>query len=394
MYTYSRIVGITLGFLLLMPMSAQATRFEANKEYTLGQSEAVLENLYVWSGSANIAGQVHGDLVLGAGNATITGDILDDALLTGGSLTMLGLVGDDVRVVGGDIILGGSVGGDVVAAGGMLHLLPDAEIQGDFIVVGGEVIIDGTVEGDVRVRGGRLVIHGVVLGDVEASLKDEIVIGAGASIGGVLRYSAPNRFNIPAGAQIGGGVEYSEGALLGAKVGAGAGVGAGVGASFLGGALGILAGLLLTFRLLTWLGFGLFIVWVWRRWALQMVQDLHGSFLKSFGQGVLAFIFVPLVLGLLLISFIGTMVGVAGIALYTLLLILSHALSGIFLGAWLSKVLSKKKVLHVTYGWTVIGVLVIQALFFLPFIGWLVSVVISLALLGVLFRSAWHRLHS
>jgi cytoskeletal protein CcmA (bactofilin family) len=341
----------------------------------------------VSAGRATIAGQVHGDLILAAGNAMITGDILDDALILGGSVSVLGLVGDDLRIAGGQVAVGGSVGGELVAAGGDVSILPDADIEGDLYVAGGEVTIDGTVRGDVFFTGGRLTLNGVVLGDVRASLKKELRVGESAVVGGTLRYGAPREAELPGGFVSAGRVLFS-GPVR--KVATGGGF---FGLVFLQSTLGLLIGIIFTLRLLAWLGLAVLIAWVWRRWAQSVVEEFARTFFKSLGQGIVVFILVPLAIALLLLSFIGTLVGFAGIALYVLLLIFARAFAAIALGAWLGKLIQKRKTWRITIPWTIVGVIVLQVVHLLPLLGWLLSIALSLAMMGVLFRSALQQAH-
>lgn len=386
-----RLTGVLLLFVMLMPYPAMASQFVGQDEYVLSRQESLLENLYVWAGRAGISGQVLGDLAAVGGDITTTGDVLNDMMAAGGSVTILGAIGDDLRVIGGRVTVGNEVGGDVVAAGGDIHILPDALILGDVYIAGGQVVIDGTVEGDVHLKGGRLAINGTVLGNVSAKVKEGIVLGPGALVGGELNYRAPREASIAADARVTGDIVYESLTSRGDKVAPNSGMFSGIG--LLGGIINILAGVIFSLNLLAWLGFALLIVWLWRGRALELVNDLSGSFWRSLGQGLLVFMVSPLVIGLLLISFVGTYVGIAGIAVYGLLLIFSRALAGVVVGSWLQKRFKKNADWRVEPWWVVLGVAVLSVVDFVPFVGWLVSLVLSLALLGVLFRRKFHELH-
>jgi len=376
-------VGIVLMLLLALPATATASSFAAHEEYYLGSGESVLENLYVVAGRVGVAGQVLGDLLTAGGTLNVTGDILDDALVLGGTVNVLGGVGDDLRAVGGQVTISGPVGGDVVAAGGTVHILADATVGGDVVIAGGEVVIDGLVTGNVRTVGGRLVLNGVIIGDVNARVGEDLTIGNGAAIGGTLTYRAPHEAAIPESAQI-SGIAFSETTGSVDRTDA-VGVAAGVGA--------LLAGLFFSFKFLAWLGFALLLVLAWKRWATTVVEGSLALFWKNLGQGVVFAIITPLVIALLLISFIGTFVGVAALAAYAILFLIARAYVGIILGAWLGKVITKRKTLQVTVPWIVAGVVVAELLVLVPVIGWLITMALMLVVFGYLARTtfqSWH----
>lgn len=385
-----RFIAVLAGLVLLTSTAVQAAQFSAGEEYSLSPQETVSENLYTASGRATVAGRILGDVVVAAGAVVITGEVTDDVLIAGGSIDILGPVSGDIRVVGGEVVIGDSVGGEVVIVAGSVHVLPDAVIEGGLHVTGGEVILDGSVDGDMRVKAGRLVLNGTVLGDVHATVKDELKIGSNATVAGALQYRAPKEASLPDGFLVPGGIIY-DGPLK--KLDKATGGGGFLGLAFLGSALGILAGILLTLRLLAWLGFALLVVWLWRRWVSDVVREFTGSFWKSLGQGLLVFFVSPLAIALLLLSFIGTFIGFAAINLYVLLLLFSRVFAAIILGAWLGKVIRRRKEWQVTMPWTIAGVVGLQALYLLPVVGWIVSIALTLTSLGVLFRLALDKAH-
>lgn len=91
---------------------------------------------------------VRGDMTVGPG-ATIGGD----AVAVLGRMTMLGSArGDVVNVLGGTTQIDGPVGGEVICVLGTLKLGPNAVINGDLTVVGGQLVRDqaAVVKGSVH----------------------------------------------------------------------------------------------------------------------------------------------------------------------------------------------------------------------------------------------------
>lgn len=69
-------------------------------------------------------------------------------------------VDGDVALVGDDITINGAIDGDVAITGDSLTLGPNAQISGDMIVVGGNIVFSANsrVDGDVAVSGKQLTI--------------------------------------------------------------------------------------------------------------------------------------------------------------------------------------------------------------------------------------------
>jgi cytoskeletal protein CcmA (bactofilin family) len=323
-------------------------------------------------------------MVVAGGSLSVTGDVLDDALVVGGSVTLLGMVGDDLRVAGGQVQVNSLVGGDFVGAGGSINILPDAVIEGDLVVAGGEVILDGVVNGDVRLVGGRLVLNGTVMGDVKARLDEDLVVGTGAVVMGELSYKARKEGIISEFAQIGSVVfePRLDAIVKDGDVGKKA-----------AGVFALIAAFIASWRFLMLLGFTLLVVLAWKKWANQVVETASNSFLRSFGLGLVMFIVTPVIIALLLMSLVGTLVGLFGIAAYAAVLILSKVFAAVLAGAILARLLSRRKAWQITWPWAIFGVVALKIVGLVPILGWLAGVVLMLAALGILMRQIMDMLH-
>jgi hypothetical protein len=153
-----------------------------------------------------IEGTVNGDVYAAGGTVTVDGTINGDLLLAGGNVSVGGTVTDDIRGGGGSVILSGKTGKNVSAAGGSVTVTKGAEIGGgllvaagalqhggtilkDAMIASGDGVLTGTVAGNARYAGGRLqVFPGAVVGgdlDVLVERAEDAVIADGAVKGRV-----------------------------------------------------------------------------------------------------------------------------------------------------------------------------------------------------------------
>ncbi|HXV26459.1 MAG TPA: polymer-forming cytoskeletal protein [Candidatus Paceibacterota bacterium] len=379
-YLRSASVGL-LAVLFMVPSNAGAASFVAAEDFFLTRQETLADNLYLAAGRSSIDGQVLGDLLAAGGAVTVSGSVRDDAHIIGGNVGVYGVVGGDLRLVGGQTVLGGRVGGDVVAAGGQLHLLGNAVVTGDLYIAGGEVVLDGTVRGNVMMAGGKLILNGSVFGDVSGKLGEALVVGDAAVVSGNISYSAPREALIPDTATVGGRVAYETRVIRKPDIPSAAPL------------FGVIA-LVTSLKFLALLGVVLVLVLLARRWSESVVHAAFGSFWRSLGMGLLVLLVGPIVVVLLLMSFIGTYVGVLAGALYVSILILSRALAAVLAGALLARWLSKNKALRVAPWWSVGGIVALQILDFVPVLGWLATCLLVIAAAGVLLHQSLEKLHA
>jgi len=78
-----------------------------------------------------------------------------------------------------------------------------------------------------------------------------------------------------------------------------------------------------------------------------------------------------LVSALLMVTILGMFVGVSLLAFSILVFIIGYVLSGVVLGAWLSKLLTKK--IQVSLLWVVIGTAAIHGALYIPIVGVVVA---------------------
>ena len=131
-------------------------------------ADEVHDGWYFASGDqVMILGTVNGDVYAAGGMVQIDGTVNGDLIVAGGSVVINGRVSDDVRAAGGNIECNGTIGKNLTAAGGTIRLSKTAEVGGGVLAAGGELRIGGLVEHQVVMTGGEAQISGNVGGDVK-----------------------------------------------------------------------------------------------------------------------------------------------------------------------------------------------------------------------------------
>ncbi len=380
-----------------MPAFAQTPVFSlpATSGWTqasTGESNIMMstsDDTYMAGELADTDAPVSGDVVATAGQVNIDDDIEGDLMAAGGNVTISADIGDDVRVAGGFVTISGTVGDDLIIAGGTVHVLKSAVIQGEVVAFGGTVTISGTVHGGVQSKGGKITLDGTVDGGVSLHGEDIVIngtVGSDAKLVGEDLRIGPN-------ASFKGAVEYwtdSGEADFGQSVATGSAVynpdlrrhpdrADGVKAAGMFGVFAILwsAFSVLSAALLIFL-FMLVPVDVFGRAAKRLKTSPWLSLL-------LGFLFVavtPVLLVAVAVTLIGIPLAMVGAALYAFTIYASGVFAAMVAARWLEQRHAKRwgslKVYFVSLGLFV----VLQLLWFVPVLGWIVRCVVKVFAIG------------
>lgn len=360
-----------LCFLLAgIAQQADAAIFKAGEVELVSQTQHVEGDLFLACRSLNMQGTVDGDLLVAAGALNLSGSVRDDLWAAARCVRVGGTVGDDLRVAADSLFVHGLVGGDVLAGCRYFRLGRDATVGGDLtlgcssgkllgkvargaLVAAEEVEIAGIVDGDVRVRAAKLVLR------------------PSAQISGRLDYTGPQEAEIVPGAQIRGTANWTR-----SEEPWGPG-------KALRGLLGI-ARIALFFGLLI---AGALLVGLLPSWAEEVVRSLVAHPWTSLALGLAFLVCVPVVAVILLISVAGIPLAVFSGMGYVLLVYTGRIFVGLAAGrAVLGRVRTggpSSPILAVVVGLVVVG-LVAR----LPYVGWILSLVITTAGTGAALLAA------
>jgi cytoskeletal protein CcmA (bactofilin family) len=225
-------VGLLLMAALVVRVASpvQAYTPREGDKVVIGKGEVIDDDLYVTANEIVLQGTVRGDLVAFGSVITIDPGASVEGSFMGVAqgITINGSVKDNVRVAGMSIQVGESakIGHDLVMAGYNVEVLPGASVGGDVVAAGSQVALDGTIKGDAKVYANGLQLTASVGGDVDAKVGEPgqstpfsptafmpqrpgmppvappfsgLTIGDKAKIGGNLTYQTTNEIKLPTG---------------------------------------------------------------------------------------------------------------------------------------------------------------------------------------------------
>ncbi|HUO75552.1 MAG TPA: polymer-forming cytoskeletal protein [Candidatus Paceibacterota bacterium] len=373
----SYLVAAAVVAVISVPATAGAAHFVVGQDYASAGTQQTAGNLYIAGGTVTVGAQTGGDLTAAAGTLSVTGPVHGDVLAAGGTVQLLGPVDGDVRGIGGQITVNQRVSGDIVVAAGTLHLLPSAWVDGDVYVAGGQVIIDGNIRGSLVATAGSAIINGTVNGEVRGRY-GKLEIGPEAQVGGDVVYRSPSEARIDASAHVTGKMLYTAINQFRAP-----------GISW-GGAMWAAVVGLLSLRLLMFLGAAAFLVWRYRRSMIDLFQETVDQWWPSVGRGLAYMILIPIATILLAISIIGTLPAIVLGMAYAAFWIATKVMAGIFLGSLVVMAVKKTRVVRINWWSSLGGVVLLMVVSLIPILGWIVSVLLALAVFGVIARRAHH----
>lgn len=360
--------------LLLVPVSVGAATVEGQRSLVL--TEPPLGNAYLTGLDVSVDVPVLGDLTALGGSVIIKSPVEGDLLIMGGTLDVEAPVKGDVRSLAPRVIINSSVGGDLVTVGGVVLISGKSQ---ELQAVGATIRSTGGTTGKATFYGTEVYLSGEYGGDVTVSASDRIVVGEGTVIHGVFKYNAPSEVAIPESATISGGATYVGGAsyipsseeartfdLIGVLV------------FFFVKALAmmVVAGLIV----------GLFPV-LSKKLVTTSLELRPKKFILTALLGALLLVCTPLLILILLVSFVGFGVALLLSALYMLLLLLSYVYAGFLLGAWTFRVAKKR--MSASWRVAVFGAFLLYVLSYLPLLGMGIAVVLMVVSAGVLSVTAY-----
>ena len=327
---------LALSAVLLIPAIAVASPVvRSGDTVAVDQNQTVEGDFYGFGGVTTISGAINGDAYLFSGSVTTNATVSEDVTAIGGTIQIHEAIADDLRVVGGDVTVASRIGGDVAVFGGVLRILSTAEVEGDILFFGGELIIEGPVQGSIFGSGKEIRVNATVGGDIDVRSGGSLTLGDRASVQEM--------------------VEKDEGSL----------------GMFI---IPILMGLFVSFTAYL----------LFRARLLSVVRSMQISYGMQGLVGLAIFAGMPFVALILMVSVLGLFVGVFLLATYVALLVSAWVMAGIAVGTYVMQFFTKRQ--EVTMVTVAVGTILLELVTFVPLIGPLfafVAVLISLGALGL-----------
>jgi cytoskeletal protein CcmA (bactofilin family) len=246
----------------------------------------------------DVSGDIDGDVYASGQSVTVSGHVTGDVIAAAQTITISGTVDGDVRLAGQDVSISGEVSRSGTVFASNFTVRDTGSLGKDVVAAAGRVSIAGAVGRDVLVSVGRLIIDGSVGGSVTYVSDDDARIADGAVAGAVERVDPPQTPR----------VEVSPWAV------------------FIGWALGVFYALV-ALSLITLLA-GLLVP----RWLHRVTDHLVPSPWKALLVGFVASIAVPIGLLFLAVTIIGAPLALAGLLVWTLLVLATFVYSAYYIG--------------------------------------------------------------
>jgi hypothetical protein len=358
-------------FLLLVPASVFATgtaSFAAAQSLLAATSSP--GNAYVGGASVVVTAPTAGDLSAVGGSIITAASVAGDELLFAGSISSRAPVAGDLRAIGGSVSIEKPVQGDVVAFG--LSVNDAGRAGGSVFIAALNATLSNGASGPVTVYGNNVALAGNFADNVTIVASGRISLAASTTIQGTLSYQAPEPVVLPASVTI-GNIQYTKVSYL-----------PDVGTSR---ALSLMSvGFFLLVRILGALILAGLFAGLFPKLAQAVVDRAYGrkprSILLSLLLGFGVLVATPILLIVLMLTFVGIGLALLLFVAYALIVFLSLIYAGILIGGVCARRYARRRVVLWRDG--VLGMLAFSLVSLIPIVGLIISTLLILFTAGAL----------
>jgi hypothetical protein len=330
-------------------------------------------NAYAVGASVVLTAPVAGDFLALGGSIITAAPVEGDDLMFGGSVSSRSRVTGDLRAIGGSVEIVEPILGDLVVGG--LSVRDSGRAGGSVFIIALNTVLSSGASGPVTIYGNNISLAGDFASDVNIVASGHISLSPGTLIHGKFSYEAPDVASIPTSASILRGVVYTNASYL-PDVGtsrflAFVSIGFFLVVRIIGALIlaGLLAGL-----------FSNFAKEVTGHVLHMRVREMLLLLLLGFGIGVAT----PVVIGLLLLTFVGIGIAFLVAILYALLFLLAFMYTGIVMGSILSRRFLKRE--QVLWHDGILGMTIVSLVLLVPYIGVLTVCLFTFVSVGTLLQ--------
>jgi len=350
---------ITAVFFLALPANIQATQFAGTAVFTVPKGKVVEGDLFVGAGIINIDGVVTGDLFFGGNAVNVNGEVQGDIIGMGGSFTLNGQAGDDVRVWCQSVIINGRIKKSLTAFGATVGVFQKSVIGRDIYFGCGEARLGGEIWGEAKGESGIIQLSGLV-GKSAKFHAGQINLHPNAKIRGNLEYSARN-LDIQQGAVVEGKVN---------KIPARKESNKWLSWNFYIVELVCLFGAIVV---------GMVLIRLFPEMTSRVTRQVR-EYWKSLGMGFIVLICSPVLVIIMAITLIGIPLSIIILIIYLLFLYIGQIFVSIVVGQEILR--SNEKY---PFRALILGMVIYTVLCTVPFIGWLIKILIVILGFGAVY---------
>ena len=353
------LVFLSLAVILTLPqITAASTVVRSGETVAISSDQVVEGDFYGLGGTVALSGKVSEDLLLLGGTVTMNGEVGADIAVLGGTVDIHGLVNDDVRVVGGSVTIAGEITGNLVVVASDLKVLSTAKIGGDILFFGAKGDISGAVAGDILGTSEYLRVDAPVGGGLDVKTRS-LVLGERAAVTENVSYTSMVELTRSQNSIVKGDVVRSEAVVVAPN-------------EFKNALVPFLITLFaaLVFQLL------------FKRFTMRVVESAQTHQFRAVLIGFGVIFLIPIAAMILLISTLGSLLGVLLLALYFVFLTLMLFLMGCVAGAYVMPLFRQPA--EVSMLSIVVGVALVHLLMYIPVIGPILVIPLAVLTIGVI----------
>jgi cytoskeletal protein CcmA (bactofilin family) len=345
--------SLFLFVLLALPsLTFASSVMRTGDNVSVASGQAVEGDFYSAASKVVISGDIVEDLLILGGTLNVNGQVGKDLTVLAGEVDISGTIGDDVRVVAGQVTISGEINGDLVVVADTLNVLSTAKISGDVLFFGTKADLSGEVGKSVFGTSESLRIDGVVNGDIDIKTS-ELTLGERTDIAGMVKYTSATELVRAQNARVSGKVLRNEPQV---------------------GEINSLKPIVIPFLVLIFAALVMYLLFgrLLERVSVQAVEFPFRSMLTGFGL----FFLTPIAIGILVMSTLGSLIGVTLLFIYFGLMLVTFIISGVVAGSFLLNLTKKPNTANLLT--VMIGTTVSFLLLFIPVVG-------PVVLFGLLF---------
>jgi len=332
--------------------AAYATEIITENNVIIAQGEVIDDDLIILGENIKIFGKVKGDVIAIGIYITIDGEIDGDINVLGEKITIKGNIGDDLSVAGSNIEIDGSGPDNAMIFGSDIKIGKDTNIKRDLLIIGTTINIEGMINKDAKIYGDDITISGDIGGNVTVD-SESLTILPSTAISGDLNYTGPEKADIKDMSSIKGGITYNQKAkpqkshLDSVRI-----------------SIEFMLPLLLI---------GILIIYFMPGFIEKTDKIIRTRTLLSIISGITGLIIIPIASILIIITIVGIPISLMILALYIMGLYISKIFIGVTLGQYILKISGRKK--QTKYLCLVVGLVALELIFIIPFIGSLAKLI-------------------
>jgi hypothetical protein len=361
---YKRILFLLLIFILSISLGAAEHR--SGNSISVREGDTVQTDLFTGARYLDVLGVVMGDVYAGCEVVSIDGEVMDDVLAGCRNLEIKGRVADGIIVFAETMLIDGQVDGDVLAFGKILRITERAHIKGNVFAGNGELRLEGgRIGGTLRGGVGKFYLNGHVGKYVELEAED-IAFGPDFNAKEGTRLTLPKELseyevtNQPENLEVTVKLRraFYEKAFF-------------------------------YWSLLALLIVGVLIIAFFKDFSRDYLVHAREKLGLNLGYGFLSLVLTPIVIVILLILILTIPVSLILLAAYLILIYLSSVFAALYIGDYILSQFYKEERTNSLFLSLLIGVVLASFLPEIPFIGWLISLIIISFGMGSLLTYVW-----